>query len=182
MLRRVCFLTMLSLLFFVGSVAKAQSDKPAKQAPAGKDTVLKASEITVKLFPAQVFYQGKVAPVQLRNTGGVHFADGLYVLAGLVDTAGYSTSEREKYQGYLLAEAPLEIGGQQLKPGAYGFGFVAGGKFVVMDLGGHDVFEIASTNDAQIHRPVPLQVTAAANAGAYCLYRGRDYVEFHRAE
>jgi hypothetical protein len=182
MLRRVCFLTVLSLLFFVGSIAKAQSDKPANPSPAGKDVVLKASEITVKLFPTQVFYRGKLAPVQIRNTGGVHFADGLYVLAGLVDTAGYSTSVREKYQGYLLVEAPLEIGGQQLKPGAYGFGFVADGKFVVTDLGGHDVFEIASSHDAQIHRPVPLQVTAGANMGTYCLYRGRDYVEFHRAD
>jgi hypothetical protein len=182
MLRRVCFLTVLSLLFFAGSVTKAQSDKPANQAPAGKDVVLKASEIKVKLFPAQVFYGGKVAPVQLDNTGGVHFADGPYVLAGLVVTAGYSTSMQEKYQGYLLVEAPLEIGGQQLKPGAYGFGFVTGGKFVVTDLGGHDVLEVASTHDAKIHRPVPLQVTAAESAGTYCLYRGRDYVEFHRAE
>src|SRR2546425_1299879 len=62
----------------------------------GKESVLKAADISPKIFPERVFFRGQVAPAQLRNTGGVHFADDLYVLAGLVDSSGYSTGIREK--------------------------------------------------------------------------------------
>ena len=148
--------------------------------PAGQDTVLKAADITAKLFPEHVFFRGQVAPAQLRNTGGVHFADDLYVLAGLVDSSGYSTAIKEKYQGYLLSEVNLEIGGQTLKPGAYGFGFV-GGKFILMDLAATNLVEAASQRAAEMKRPVPLQVVAASTAGGYRLYVGRDYIEFRRS-
>lgn len=148
----------------------------------GTETVLKAPEIaSSNLFPDRVFYGGKTASAQLRNTGGVHFGDGLYFLAGLVDTAGYSTAVAEKYQAYLLTEVPLDFAGQQLKAGAYGAGFV-GGNFVVTDLGAHDVFQVASKRDAEMKRPVPLQVVAGSHAGVYRLYHGRDFVEFQRAQ
>jgi hypothetical protein len=156
----------------------AQADNP----PAGKEVVLKAADISPKIFPERVFFRGQVAPAQLRNTGGVHFADDLYVLVGLVDSSGYSTGIKEKYQGYLLSEVTLQVGDQTLKPGAYGFGFIAGGKFLVMDLGANDVLQGASQKDAELKHPVPLQVAASAMAGTYRLYSGRDYVEFHRAK
>ena len=157
---------------------RARADNP----PAGKEVVLKAADISPKLFPERVYFRGQTAPVQLRNTGGVHFADDLYVLVGMVDSSGYSTAIREKYQAYLLNEVTLEIAGQTLKPGAYGFGFLNGGKFVVMDLGANDVLQAASQRDAEMKRPVPLQVAAAATAGSYRLYAGRDYVEFRRTQ
>lgn len=119
--------------------------------------------------------------MQLRNTGGVHFSDDAYVLAGLVDSSGYSSSIREKYQGYLISEVPLEIGGQSLKPGAYGFGLLEGAKFLVMDLGANDALQAACQRDLEIKRPVPLQIVPSSNAGSYRLYGGRDYVEFHPA-
>jgi len=180
MLRRIELCVLVALLLFVVPMSIAQTASSGSPAAAGKETVLKAADISAKLFPEQVFFRGKTAPTELRNTGGVHFADGFYVLAGLVDTSGYSTSVREKYQAYLLTEVTLEIGGQQLKPGAYGIGFLNGGKFVVMDIGAKDVFLVASTHDADIKRPTPLQVTATSMAGTYRLYAGRDYVEFHR--
>lgn len=152
----------------------------AGNSPAGQDTVLKAADITPKLFPEHVFLRGQVAPAQLRNTGGVHFADDLYVLAGLVDSSGYSTGIKEKYQGYLLSEVNLEIGGQTLKPGAYGFGFVSG-KFILMDLAANNLIEAAGQRDAEMRRPIPLQVAASPTAGGYRLYVGRDYIEFRRA-
>jgi hypothetical protein len=171
---------LLALAFCIPATAKAQSAASAGSSE-GKDAVLKATDITTKLFPAEVFYQGKTAPAELRNTGGVHFADGAYFLVGLVDTAGYSTSVREKYQAYLLTEAPVEFGGQLLKAGAYGAGFV-GGNFVITDLGAHDLFQVPAKHDADMKRPIPLQVTADTAAGTYRLYRGRDYVEFRRAQ
>src|SRR2546427_12237108 len=132
-------------------VARADSS-PAED----KESVLKAADITPKIFPEHVFFRGQAAPAQLRNTGGVHFADDLYVLAGLVDSSGYSTAIREKYQGYLLNEVTLEIGGQTLKPGAYGFGFLNGGKFVIMDLAANDLVQATSQRDAGMKGPPPL--------------------------
>ena len=71
----------------------------------GSDTVLKAADAQ-KLLPASVYYKGQSAPVQARNSGGVKFADGYYVLASLVDTSGYSTGIAAKYQGYFITETP----------------------------------------------------------------------------
>ena len=55
------------------------------------DKILKPADMQ-KLVPASVYYDGQSAPTQLRNSGGVKFADGHYVLATLVDTSGYSTA------------------------------------------------------------------------------------------
>ena len=57
--------------------------------------------------------QGPVGHTQLRNSGGVKFADGYYVLATLVDTSGYSTDIQAKYSAYLIAEVPVKIGGSE---------------------------------------------------------------------
>jgi len=151
------------------------------QGEAKKDVILKPVDITPKIFPGTVFYHGRAGSVQMRNTGGVQFADDFYVLAGLVDTSGYSSGVKEKYQGYFLTEVPVEINGQSLKPGAYGIGFVAGSKFIVSDLGSNTLLEIAGQRDAELKRATPLQVLAAPEAGFYRLYIGRDYVTIKRA-
>ncbi|MGB9435527.1 MAG: hypothetical protein WBQ89_24980, partial [Candidatus Acidiferrum sp.] len=147
-----------------------------------KEGVLKAAEVGDKLFPDKVFFRGQSANVQARNTGGVRYADGMLVMAGLVDNSGYSSGLKEKYQAYLITEVPIEIGGQTLKPGAYGFGFIEGNKFIVMDVGANDLVQVSSTKDAEMKRPVPLQVVAGSEAGRYRLYKGRDYVEFQRVK
>src|SRR5437764_6465428 len=173
----VVFLSLFLLAFSLRNASTVRAGSP----PAGQDTVLKASYITPKLFPEHVFFRGQVAPAQLRNTGGVHFADDLYVLAGLVDNSGYSTAIKEKYQAYLLSEVTLEIGGQTVKPGAYGFGFITGGKFILMDLAANNLIEVVGEHDAEMKRSVPLQVVASSTAGSYRLYVGRDFIEFRRA-
>lgn len=170
-----------SVLLLVSGAAFASPQAATTTTP-GKETILAAADVGNKLLPDKVFFRGQVAPVQARNTGGVRYADGFLVFAGLVDSSGYSTGIREKYQAYLINEVPVEIGGQTLKPGAYGIGFLEGSKFVVMDLGANDVLQVASTKDAEMKRPVPLQFVAGSAAGNYRLYHGRDYVEFHRAK
>lgn len=154
---------------------------PVLLSQSGKDAVLKPADISPAIFPEKVFYRGRVTTTQLRNTGGVRFADDFFVLAGLADVSGYSSGIQEKFQAYLITEVPLEIGGQQLNPGSYGIGFVPDGKFVVTDLGGHELFQAASAKDAKMPRPVPLQVAPAASPGTYRLYLGRNYLEFKRA-
>src|SRR5215470_16649883 len=177
MLRRLSGLCVATILGLAGVLVNATSH-PAD----GKDVVLKAGDITPKLFPETVFFRGQSAPVQMRNTGGVHFADDLYMLAGMVDNSGYSSGIRQKYQAYLLTEVPLQIGGQTVKPGSYGFGFLETGKFVVLDLGANELFQVASQRDVEMKRPTPLQIVAASEDGKYRLYMGREFVEFSRSK
>ena len=151
----------------------------AQDAAKGTEKLLKASDMTEKILPDRVFFRGQVAGVQKRNAAGVHYADDAYVIVTLVDSSGYSTDIRERYQGYLLSEVPLQIGDQKVPAGAYGFGFVSG-KLTIMDLGAHDVAQTASAKDADMKRPVPLQIVGSA--GKYRLYAGREYVELSRAQ
>jgi hypothetical protein len=58
-------------------------------------------------------------------------------------------------------------------------GFIADNKFVVTDVGGHDVLSVSSASDEALKRPLPLQVVADP-AGGFRLYAGRTYVSFNR--
>ncbi len=160
-----------------GMVAVAMMAPGTMMAQAGGDTVLKPADMQ-KLMPATVFYCGQLAPSQMRNSGGVKFADGYFVLAGLVDTSGYSTGVQAKYQAYFITEIPLKVGGENLPAGIYGAGFV-GDKFVITDVGAHDVLTVNAGDDAGLKRPVPLQFMADP-AGGFRLYAGRKYVSFSR--
>jgi hypothetical protein len=139
--------------------------------------ILSAAEAG-KLLPASVFFRGQSASTQARNSGGVKMADGMLVLCTLVDTSGYSTAVQQKYQAYFITEVTLEINGQALKPGAYGVGFIEGSKFIVMDIGGHDLFTESGTRDAALKRPTPLQILADSSPEHYRLYINRNYVTF----
>lgn len=143
------------------------------------DTVLKPADMQ-KLLPASVWYRGQSATTQLRNSGGVKFADGFFVLATLVDTSGYSTDVQAKYQAYFVTEVPIKVGGTNLPAGVYGVGFVADNKFAVTDVGAHDVFTVSSGEDAGLKRPMPMQVMADAAGSGFRLYAGRRYVIFSR--
>jgi hypothetical protein len=144
----------------------------------GGAAVLNAAEAQ-KLLPPAVYYKGQTATTQLRNSGGVRFADGYYVLATLVDTSGYSSEVASKYQAYFISETPIRIGGKLLPAGVYGVGFIAGNRFVVTDVGAHDVLTVGCASDEAMKRPLPLQVVADPGGG-FRLYEGRKYVRFSR--
>ena len=168
----------ISKLVAVAALAVAVFAAPLRILAQGSDTVLKPAD-TQKLLPAAVYYKAQSAPTQLRNSGGVKFGDGSYVLATLVDTSGYSSDVQAKYQGYFITEVPLKFGGQSLPAGVYGIGFVSGDKLVVTDVGAHDVFTVSTANDDGMKRPTPLQVTADPGGG-FRLYAGRRYVSFSK--
>jgi hypothetical protein len=153
---------------------------PARGLGATAPNLLQAADLA-KLMPPSVFFRGQVASTQLRNAGGVKMPDGMFVLCALVDTSGYSTGVQERYQGYFITEVPLAISGQILKPGAYGVGFLPGDRFVVMDLGAHDVFSTGSTHDTELKRPTPLQILNDTAPDKFRLYINRNYIVFSRA-
>jgi len=134
--------------------------------------VLTAEQVK-KAVPVSYFFAGQSAAVQMRNSTGVKNAAGKLVLAGLVDTSGYSTAIAEKYQGFLITETKLTFNGATLDPGQYGFGF-KDGKLLVMNVASMDLFSVASQKDDQLKHPVPLKFEK--DAAGYRLYAGRNYV------
>jgi hypothetical protein len=138
----------------------------------GKSGVLTADEVK-QVVPAAYFFRGQSATVQLRNSCGFHAGD-KFVLAGLVDTSGYSSDIQAKYQGFLITEVKLSIGGTDLAPGEYGFGFSKDGKFTVLDVGANDLFAVDVQKEDKLAHPVPLKMVA--DGDGYRLYSGRNWV------
>lgn len=141
--------------------------------PAQAGAQVLTSDQVKKAIPNSFFFAGQSANVQARNSVGVKNSAGKLVLAGLVDTSGYTTAIAEKFQGFLITETKLTFDGATLEPGAYGFGF-KNGKFLVMNIAGTDVASVTSQNDDQTKHPVPLKFEKG-DAG-YRLYAGRKYV------
>jgi hypothetical protein len=161
----------------VCSVSHAQLSSVQQNEP-----VILNRDQAAAILPPAVFFRGQSASIQARNSAGLRAPNGKLVLAAAVDTSGYSSSLQQTYQAYLLTEVPLLIGAKRLAPGAYGFGFVAGNKLVVMDIGGNDVLQSATTRDESLARPNPLQILPDTVPGAYRLYLGRMYVSIALAE
>ena len=128
-----------------------------------------------KVIPSAYFFAGQSAPVQMRNSVALKTGGGHFVLAGLVDTSGYSTAIQEKYQGFFITESKITFDGGKLDPGQYGFGF-KDGKFLVMNVAATDVVSVSSKNDEQLKHAVPLKLEK--DGDGYRLYAGKDYVGF----
>jgi hypothetical protein len=134
--------------------------------------LLSADELK-NVVPAEFFFRGQKAPTQLRNATGFQTADGKITFAAMVDVSGYSSAIQQKYQGMFITESKLSIGGSELAPGAYGFGF-AGDKVVVMNVASDDVLSVPSQSDADLKHAVPLKLVE--DGAGYKLYAGKKWV------
>lgn len=152
------------LLFLL--LGEAVTQQPTKH-------VLSGDELK-KAVPAEYFFRGQKAPVQLRNAVGFQLANGKMTILALVDASGYSTDIQQKYQGMLITESKIQIGDQTLPPGQYGFGFAADGKFLVMDVAENEVLTASYQTDKELQRPVPLKIVE--DGAGYKLYGGRKWV------
>lgn len=184
-LRCLLILTALSTAALVPSTS-ASAQTQATAAPtseaAPKIGVLDRVQATA-ILPRSVFYKGVSATVQGRNSAGIRFPGGALTLAVLVDVSGYSSEVQQTYQAYLLNEVHLRVGDKILPPGAYGFGFVAGNRMVVLDIGGHEILRATTTRDTQMERPNPLQILPdTSSPGQYRLYLGRNYIKLSEAK
>lgn len=135
--------------------------------------VLTGAELT-RVVPPGFYFQGQSAPTQLRNSAAVRFGKARYVVAGMVDTSGYSSDLRAKYEGFLITDSPIMLNGSELAVGAYGFGFSNDGKLNVIDLAGEQILSVQTTNDKSLRRPRPLMMSRTGSE--IRLYSGRDYV------
>jgi hypothetical protein len=159
-------LAFLLVVVFASIGAQAQSAAPA---------IVTGPELT-KILPTTYFFRGLSATVQERNSSALKFSDGFYVLAGLVDTSGYSSDIKQKYAGFFITEKPLIFAGKTLPPGEYGLGFNAEGKFHILDVAANELLAADAPKDTKMARPVPLKFVV--ENGEIRLYQGRTYVGF----
>jgi len=75
---------------------------------AGNDTVLKASDVTNKIFPTKFSFADRSLPYRCGTPAVSGFADDTFVLASMVDNSGYSSDIRQKYQAYLIPKWRLK--------------------------------------------------------------------------
>jgi len=136
-------------------------------------TILTGAELN-RVVPPGFYFQGLSAPTQMRNSAAARFGTKRFVIAGLVDTAGYAADVRAKYEGFFITDSPIAINGSDLGAGAYGFGFSNDGKMQILDLAGNQILSISTTKDTELKRPRPLMM-AKAEAGIR-FYSGKDYV------
>jgi len=127
-----------------------------------------------RIVPAGFYFEGQSAPTQMRNSAAARFGAKQHVVAGMVDTSGYSADVRSRYEGFLIIDTAMKVGGQELATGAYGFGFTEGNKFTVSDVGGNQIFSVETEPDRNLRRPRPLMMLRGA--GGVRLYSGRRYV------
>jgi hypothetical protein len=152
----------LSLVLLAAAAVEAQ-DKPV---------VLAGAQLT-RVVPTSFYFEGQSAPTQARNTAAARFGANRHVIAGMVDTSGYSSDVRAKYQGFLIADSPVRVGGSELETGAYGFGFTDDGHLNIFDVGGKQVLSVQTTKDTKLRRPRPVLFTTDADGIRF--YSGRDY-------
>lgn len=154
--------------------------------PASAQGVFKVEkgEAFNKIIPRNFVLEENSIPTEKRNSTLVLTPSGARLIAGLLDTSGYSSQVQEKYLGMLIAEGSVEVCGHQVAIGSYGFGLAktknaAGShpsRFVLYNQAGKRVAECAVRWDEKLKNPSPLQVVASGGQTAR-LYLGRTWVE-----
>jgi hypothetical protein len=137
-----------------------------------------------KIVPRDFVLEENAIPTEKRNTVLVFTPTGARVLAGLLDTSGYSSQVQQKYLGMLIAEGNVEVCGHQIAVGSYGFGLAkapgaAEGKasvFMLYNQAGKKVLSCTAKWDSELKSPRPLQIVVSGG-GAARLYVSRNWVE-----
>lgn len=168
----LAFAASLLLTFMVASPASAQ----------GVFKVEKGEALN-KIVPGNFVLEENAIPVQKRNSVLVITPSGARMVAGLLDTSGYSSQVQEKYLGMLITEGRVEVGGHRVAVGSYGFGLVKApgnaqgkaAKFILYNQAGHRVAECTAKWDSKLRTPRPLQIVTSG--GTARLYMGRNWVE-----
>jgi hypothetical protein len=170
--REAPMLRNLVLAFFVLSLTVSAV---AQNAPAAPTVVTQDADLK-KVVPDSYFFRGLSATTQLRNSSAIHYPDGFFVIAGLVDTSGYSSDIKAKYTGLFITEKTLKFGSSSLAPGQYGMGYTADGKFHIMNVAGDELLVSDIKVDDKLARPQPLKIMM--DGATAKLYLGKKFVTF----
>jgi hypothetical protein len=136
-------------------------------------TILEGEDLK-KVLPTSFYFEGLSGATQTRNAAAARIGDKRYVIIGMIDTAGYSTDVRAKYEGFFITDSKISLGGKDLATGAYGFGVTKDGQLNIFDLGGKLVLNVDVPKDSDLKAPRPLTLTKGADG--IRMYRGKNYV------
>jgi hypothetical protein len=134
-------------------------------------TVLAGAELT-RVVPPGFYFKGLSAPTQMRNSAALRMGE-RHVVVGLVDTSGYGSDIRERYEGFFITDSPIRLNDSELAVGAYGFGFSKDGKLNILDLAGTEILSVKTTKDGEMKRPRPLMMSKGKDGIRF--YSGRDF-------
>ncbi len=164
--RSIIIFALFSLLACSAAIVNtvtAQEDAPV---------ILTGAQLT-RVVPPGFYFEGQSAPTQIRNAAAARIGSNRHIIAGMVDTSGYSDDIRAKYEGFFITDSPLTIGGRELGVGAYGFGFTDDGKLNLFDVSGKQMLSVDTTQDKNLRRPRPLMMMKASDGVRF--YSGRYY-------
>ena len=158
-----------ALSFIAALVFSVSADAQAT----GDYEILTGAALT-RIAPKSFYFAGQSAETQMRNTAAARLGKERFIVAGMVDTSGYSTEISGKYEGFFITDSPVMIGDKTLDTGAYGFGFATEGQIRIFDLSSKEILSVATQADAAMTRPRPLQMTKEAKGIRF--YKGKNYV------
>lgn len=157
----------------------ALPDTPPSPAMAN-EAILGSGEAS-KLLPLSIFLGGQRLFAEPRNSSGIRFSDGMYILAVPIDHSGHADT-REEFEACIIAEVSLYIHRRKLRPGVYGLRVDDRSRFIIMDIAARSIITVDSVRDLRLFRPRPLQILAGLSTGHCRLYVGREYVVLSRAD
>lgn len=91
------------------------------------------------VLPARAVVGNEHIETEMRTASGIVDANGHFIAGVVLLTAGYSADG--KYSHFLLVQAPIRVGGIDLKPGEYALGWTRSGSQDVLSV--H--FNVAAT-------------------------------------
>jgi ammonia channel protein AmtB len=130
------FLLFALFIASTGSMAHAQKNS-WRQA---SDTEL------ASLLPARAPVIKEHIETEMRTASGIVDGHGRYIAGVVLITAGYSAEG--KYSHFLVVQSPIKIGGVNLKPGEYVFGYTHAGDVLNVHFNDAATGTLVGTTDA----------------------------------
>ncbi|HTX77392.1 MAG TPA: hypothetical protein VMD29_14370 [Terracidiphilus sp.] len=107
--------------FLFLALAPLSAQQPASQASKVGWRQATDAELAA-LLPARAPVEKERIETEMRTASGIVDTRGRFIAGVVLITAGYSADG--KYSHYLVVQAPIKIGGVDLRPGEYVFGWV----------------------------------------------------------
>jgi hypothetical protein len=121
--------------------------------PAQRGTWRQASDTELaSQLPARAPVEKEHIETEMRTASGIVDTHGHFIAGVVLLTAGYSADG--KYSHYLLVQAPIKVGGIQLKPGEYVFGWTRAQNGDALKVHFHEAASGALIGTTDAHRMV----------------------------
>ena len=100
------------------------------------------------LLPARAPVIKEHIETEMRAASGIVDGRGRYIAGVVLITAGYSAEG--KYSHFLVVQSPVRVGGVELKPGEYVFGYTHEGEVLKVHFNEASTGKLVGTTDAHL--------------------------------